>query len=237
MANSVVITQSLKKFADNIQKQVKKDYNDSLYAAQQALNNTAFKARENLFHAYQGTFDIHNKNFFTTNLRKGVIVKKASKKIDGEKMQVQIVFPFDWFKIQSFGGVKTVADLKKQSKLNMLAIPTSRGSIKLNQSGRITGAGVNRMLEYSFKNPKKTKSHVTTPHAFIMKGVTSKGKDVVAKRNKFNRKEIFWYFVLQPELKVRKNWDFYGIITKTFNRHLDSEFEKAFKWTQEHPKK
>ena len=45
---STTITHSAKEFADAIQKQVKQDVKDSLYAAQQALNNTAFKAREKI---------------------------------------------------------------------------------------------------------------------------------------------------------------------------------------------
>ena len=93
------------------------------------------------------------------------------------------------------------------------------------------------MLDYYFKHPKKTKGHVKNPHAFIMKGATSKGKDVIAKRNKEDRTKLDFYYVLQPELKVKKNWDFYEVIKKTFRRHLSEQFDKALKWCLEHPKK
>ena len=234
---STSISHTAKDFADAIQKQVKQDMKDSLYAAQQALNNTAFKARNNLFHRFQGVFDIHNKNFFSTNIRKGVLVKKADRKKDGIDMKVDITFPHDWFAIQASGGVKVPGMQKDGKQHKMLAIPTSKGAVKINQSGKITGARATKMLDYYFKHPKKTKGHVKNPHAFILKHATSKGKDVIAKRNKEDRTKLDFYYVLQPELKVKKNWDFYGVIQKTFDRHLDEEFDKALKWCLEHPKK
>lgn len=234
---STIITHSSKDFAAALQKQVKRDIQDSLYAAQQALNNTAFKARSNLLHRFQGVFDIHNKNFFSRNIRKGVQVKKADRKKDGLDMSVDIIFPHDWFAIQAKGGVKIPGDQAKGKNHTMLAIPTSRGAVKINASGRITGARATKMLAYSIKNPKKKKAHVANPHAFILKHATSKGKDVIAKRNKANRKQLDFYYVLQPSIKVKKNWDFYGVIQKTFDRHLDAEFQKAMQWVIDHPKK
>ena len=202
---STIISHTAKDFAKAIEKQVKQDMKDSLYAAQQALNNTAFKARENLLKRFQGVFDIHNKNFFSTNIRKGVLVKKADRKKDGLDMQVDITFPHDWFKIQADGGVKVPGMQKDGKQHKMLAIPTSKGAVKINQSGKITGARATKMLDYYFKHPTKTKGHVKNPHAFIMKGATSKGKDVIAKRNKEDRTKLDFYYVLQPELKVKKN--------------------------------
>lgn len=235
MIGTKVSHRTAKSFSDQIQKELKQGLKDGLYSAQQALNNTAFKARENLFYAYRGIFNVHNKNFFTTNLRKGVKVIKADRKKDGLDMSVDIYFPYDWFRIHAFGGIKTPQDTKKGGIHNMLAIPTSHGSVKINYSGRISGAGATRMLKYYNEHPKKTKGRVANPHAFIMKGVAN-GKDVIAKRQKAVRKEIDWYFVLQPQLKVKKNWDFYGIIQITFKRHLNEEFEKALQWCIDHPK-
>lgn len=234
---STTITHSAKDFAAALQKQLKQDMKDSLYASQQALNNTAFKARENLLNRFQGVFDIHNKNFFTRNIRKGVLVRKADRKKDGMDMSVDIVFPHDWFAIQAKGGVKIPGDQAKGRNHRMLAIPTSKGAVKLNASGRITGARATKMLAYSIKNPKKKKNHVANPHAFIMPHATRKGKDVIAKRNKADRSQIDFFYVLQPELKVKKNWDFYGVIQKTFDRHLNEELVKALKWCLDHPKK
>jgi len=232
---SKIISKSIADFAKSIEKQAKQDMNQILYAAQQALNNTAFKARENLLTDYKGVFNVRNKNFFSTN-SKGVQVKKADRKKDGLDMSVDISFPYDWFKIQAFGGTKTPADTKNGGKYPMLAIPTSKGAVKINKSGRITGAGAARMLKYSQSHPTRTKKRVSTPHAFIMKGVAN-GKDVIAKRNKVDRKEIEWFYVLQPFIKVKKNWDFYGIIQNTFERHIDKELEKAVQWCIDHPKK
>lgn len=234
---STIISKTAKDFADALQKQVKQDVKDSLYATQQAMNNTAFRARENLLQRFQGVFDIHNKNFFTRNIRKGVIVRKADRKKDGMDMSVDILFPHDWFAIQASGGVKLPGDQQKGKEHEMLAIPTSRGAVKLNASGRITGARATKMLAYSLKHPKKTKAHVAKSHAFILKHATSKGKDVIAKRNQGDRKQLDFYYVLQPRLAVKKNWDFYGVIDKTFERHVDTELDKALKWCLEHPKK
>lgn len=234
---STIISKDLKSLGAAFEKQVKQDMKDSLYGAQQALNNTAFKARENLLQRFQGVFDIHNKQFFTRNIRKGVIVRKADRKKDGLDMSVDILFPHDWFAIQAKGGIKVPGDQKNGKDHRMLAIPTSRGAVKFNSSGRITGARATKMLAYSFKYPKKRKGHVANPHAFILKHATSKGKDVIAKRNKADRKQLDFFYVLQPELKVKKNWDFYGVILKTFDRHLSQELEKAIQWCLDHPKK
>jgi hypothetical protein len=146
---STTITHSAKDFAAALQKQLKQDMKDSLYASQQALNNTAFKARENLLNRFQGVFDIHNKNFFTRNIRKGVLVRKADRKKDGMDMSVDIVFPHDWFAIQAKGGVKIPGDQAKGRNHRMLAIPTSKGAVKLNASGRITGARASRSKKQS----------------------------------------------------------------------------------------
>ena len=234
---SGIFTKSAKDFASALQKQVQQDMKDSLYATQQAMNNTAFLARENLLKSYKGVFKVKNEKFFDRNIRNGVLVKKANRKKDGMDMSVDIVFPHDWFALQAHGGVKFPKDQKNGQEHEMLAIPTSRGAVVLNASGRITGARATRMLAYSFKFPNKTKAHVKKTHAFIMKHVTSKGHDVIAKRNNENRKQLDFYYVLQPSLPVKKNWDFYGVIVKTFDRHLDRELEKALKWCLEHPKK
>ena len=238
---STIISKNAKDFAAALQKQVQQDMKDSLYAAQQALNNTAFLARENLFEKYKQTFDIHNKNFFTTNLRRGVIVKKADRKKDGLDMSVDLTFPYDWFLLQSTGGVKLPKDQKKGKNYKMMAVPTLKGvgagAAELNQSGRIKGSHAQNMIKYHLLHPSKTRGRVKTPHAFIMKKITPKGYDVIAKRNIGDRKKLDFYFVLVPEITVKKNWDFYGIIQKTFDENLDKEMDKALKWCLEHPKK
>lgn len=232
-----IFTKSAKDLASAIEKQVKQDCKDMLYATEFAMNGTAFIARDELLKQFQDVFDVKNKNFFSHNIRGGVIVRKANRKKDGMDMSVDISFPHDWFAIQANGGVKTPKDMANGQQHEMLAIPTSKGEVKINASGRITGARATKMLAYSLKHPVKTKAHVAKTHAFILKHATSKGKDVIAKRNNENRKKLDFYYVLQPRLAVSKNWDFYGIIAKSFDSHLDEELEKALKWCLEHPKK
>ena len=242
MSNS--ISHTAKEFADAIQKQVQQDMKDSLYAAQQALNNTAFKARNNLLTNYQHTFDIHKKSFFNHVIRGGVKVKKANYKKDGMNMSVDLTFPHDWFKFQALGGVKKPEDQPKNKKnYKTIAIPTLKGvgdGAATIKNGQITGTHAGKMIEYHLNHPKKTVGHVEDPHAFIMKKLTPKGHDVIARRKKDDRKSkksLQFFYILVPELEIKKKWDFYGIVQKTFDRHLDEEFDKALKWCLEHPKK
>ena len=238
MSNS--ISHTAKEFADAIQKQVQQDIKDSMYAAQQALNNTAFKARENLLTSYQNTFDIHKKSFFNHVIRGGVKVKKANYKKDGMDMSVDLTFPHDWFKFQALGGVKKPEDQAKPKNYKTIAIPTLKGvggGAATVKNGKITGSHAGKLIEYHLANPKKTVGYVEDPHAFILKRATPKGYDVIARRKKTDRKKLQFFYILVPEHKINKKWDFYGIIQKTFDRHLDKEFDKALKWCLEHPKK
>ena len=51
---SGIFTKSAKDFANELQKQVQQDMKDSLYATQQAMNNTAFLAR---FESFRETIE------------------------------------------------------------------------------------------------------------------------------------------------------------------------------------
>lgn len=239
--SDVVFCKTLKEMAVKIEKEVEKNHNDALYAVQQGLNNTAFRARGNLFENYKATFKIHNKGFFTENLKKGVYVKRANYRRQQEDMEVNIRFPYDWFRFHAFGGTKTAEDLKyvnainKHLGLKVIPIPTERGSVTLNDKGRISrGSTAGKMLSYYFTHPKKTKGHVSKPNAFIMKKVAG-GHDVIAKRNRSNKTSLDFFYVLVPEVKIPKRWDFYGIIQKTFDRHLEREYKKAVEYIAAHP--
>ncbi len=224
------IVKDISAFASHFEKTVKKDLQNSLYAAQQALNNTAFGASDELWKRFNKEFTVRNRQ-----LKRGLWIKKANKN-DGLDMQVDISFQHDWMKMQAFGWEKKPKDTKRGQEHKMLAIPTSNGKVKINKSGRITGAGATRMLAYSLKNPKAKKRHVARPHAFIMRGVAG-GKDVIAMRDKFNRKHIDFYYLLIPSLKIKKNWPFYDIIQEYFQKNLATNFDKAFEWAMNHPKK
>lgn len=217
-------------FSKKLEKMLKAQMKDAAFAARKALNDTAFGAREELWDEFKKRFNVRNKT-----LKSGLWVNKAQK---GETMRVDIAFKHDWMKFQAFGGTKKPSDTKRGAKWPTLAIPTSRGAVKINASGRISGAGAARMLEYSKKHPraKSRKRRVANPHAFVMKGVAH-GHDVVARRDKADRKKLLFYFLLLPSLKIRKNWDFYGIVDKYFKRMFDKNFGKAMEWAKNHPKK
>lgn len=246
------IVKGLNDIRNFFDKKVKSDMDDAIYAAQEALNAAAIGsskiaggvrgAKQTLVDEFEKTFDIKSKSFIRYlrrgGLNKGGIqIQKASKR-DGLDMKIGINVNENqnWLKLQAFGLAKTPEDQKKGKNYPMLAIPTSRGAVKINSSGRITGAGAARMLKYGSQHPKKRKNHVATPHAFIMKGVAG-GKDVIAKRNKENRKKIDFFFVLQPSIKIKKNWDFYGIIQNYIDKNLDSIFDRTWAWVKSHPKK
>lgn len=43
--------------------------------------------------------------------------------------------------------------------------------------------------------------------------------------------------MLQPSIKIKKNWDFYGIIQDYIDKNLDSIFDRTWAWVKSHPKK
>lgn len=237
-----IICKSLNDMARTIQKEVQKDMGEKLFVAQNALNKCAFMARDNLLKDFRGTFKVKNSQFFTK--KKGVKVQKADRKKDGIAMTVGLSFDYDWFKDHSFGGLKKSKDQFTNKDSNgktysTIAIPI--GATKIVKSGarggQIAGAHAGKLLAYSYKNPKKTVGKVRDPHAFILKGGSKSGNDIIARRQKRNRKKLDFFFVLVPGLKIQKRWDFYGVIQKTFDRHLNKCFEDAEKWAAEHPKK
>ena len=65
---------SLENLGKTLEQEIKKEVKQAKYAASVALNNVAFKARENLIKEYNKSFVVRN-----SNLPRAVSVKKATK--------------------------------------------------------------------------------------------------------------------------------------------------------------
>lgn len=88
---------TLDNLAKTLEKEVQKEVKQAKFAAMKALNNVAFKARDNLIKNYNASFKVRNKS-----LPKAVAVKKATK----ENLQAEVEFPKDWMEINVKGGTK-----------------------------------------------------------------------------------------------------------------------------------
>lgn len=213
---------SVLKQMQNIQKQIK-------FAQMKALNEVAFKSRENVISAYKAKFHVRNKTFPKT-----VRVDKATK----ENLVATVSFPHDFFELNDVGGEK------KSNSGKALAVPTSSGSGSGWESGQISKSRTpkgsikktmrpSELLKYHNAHPKKKKKDVTESHAFILSG--KRGK-FVARRKKENRKIMEFLYYLPDMGNVPGRWDFEKIVKATSKRHLEKEFDKALKWALEHSK-
>ena len=205
---------SLEKVLEN---EIRKGLKQANYAAMKALNNTAFKARDNLIKNYNHSFNVRNKS-----LPKAVMIKKATK----ESLVAEVSFPKDWMAINVEGGTKKAASGKN------LAFPSDKleGDSRL-QSGKIKQSKrPASLLKYADTHQKrgKNKKVASKPHAF--KTVGKHGYEVIGIRE--NGKTI-WPYSMQKTAKVPKRWDFSGIVKKTADRNLPKEFEKEFKKAME----
>ena len=208
---------TLDNLAKTLEKEVQKEVKQAKFAAMKALNNVAFKARDNLIKNYNASFKVRNKS-----LPKAVTVIKATK----ENLQAEVEFPKDWMEINVKGGTKQ-ADSGKN-----LAFPSDKleGESRL-QSGKIKKTKrPASLLDYADKHKKrgKNKKGTSKPHAFKTKG--KHGYEVIGIRD---GKETKWPYSIQKTAKVPKRWDFYGIVKKTAERNLPKEFEKEFKKAME----
>lgn len=209
-----VIKCDAKNFMKVLEKEIKNKQKQVKFAATVALNNTAFKARENLIKEYKESFVVRN-----TNLPKAVAVKKATK----ENLQAEVSFPKDWMYINTKGGKKEPEHSK------VLMVPIKNGGLKdyRTQSGKIKQSKkpVN-LLKYADTHPFKTKAHVATPHPFVLEN--KKGQTMIAVRDKENRKDMKFLYVGVPTADVKKRWDFEKIVKDTADKELEKEFDAAF---------
>ena len=208
-----VIKCDAKNFMKVLEKEIKNKQKQVKFAATVALNNTAFKARENLIKEYKESFVVRN-----TNLPKAVAVKKATK----ENLQAEVSFPKDWMYINPKGGKKEPEHSK------VLMVPIKNGGLKdyRTQSGKIKQSKkpVN-LLKYADTHPFKTKAHVATPHPFVLEN--KKGQTMIAVRDKENRKDMKFLYVGVPTADVKKRWDFEKIVKDTADKELEKEFDAA----------
>ena len=204
-----------KNFMKVLEKEIKNKQKQVKFAATVALNNTAFKARENLIKEYKESFVVRN-----TNLPKAVAVKKATK----ENLQAEVSFPKDWMYINTKGGKKEPEHSK------VLMVPIKNGGLKdyRTQSGKIKQSKkpVN-LLKYADTHPFKTKAHVATPHPFVLEN--KKGQTMIAVRDKENRKDMKFLYVGVPTADVKKRWDFEKIVQDTAAKELPKMFDEALK--------
>lgn len=208
-----VIKCDAKNFMKVLEKEIKNKQKQVKFAATVALNNTAFKARENLIKEYKESFVVRN-----TNLPKAVAVKKATK----ENLQAEVSFPKDWMYINTKGGKKEPEHSK------VLMVPIKNGGLKdyRTQSGKIKQSKkpVN-LLKYADTHPFKTKAHVAIPHPFVLEN--KKGQTMIAVRDKENRKDMKFLYVGVPTADVKKRWDFEKIVKDTAEKELEKEFDAA----------
>jgi hypothetical protein len=215
-----VIKCDLKNLAKVLENEIKKEVKQTEFAAMKALNEVAFKARENLIDEYEESFVVRN-----TNLPKAISVKKATK----ENLSAEVSFPKDWMYINTKGGEKN------PEKAKVLMVPLKNGGLKdyRTSSGKIKQSKKPAsLLQYADAHPKRTKKHVTNPHPFLM---TSKktGQPLIAVRDKDDRAEMKWLYVGVPTANVKKRWDFENIVKETAEKELPKEFEKQFKRAME----
>ncbi len=211
---------SLENLGKTLEKEIKKEVKQAKYAAMKALNNVAFKARENLINEYNNSFVVRN-----SNLPRAVSVKKATK----ENLKAEVSFPKDWMYINTIGGKK------EPERAKVLMVPLKNGGLKdyRTSSGKIKQSKKPAsLLQYADAHPKKTKKRVANPHPFLM---TSKktGQPLIAVRDKADRGEMKWLYVGVPVADVKKKWDFDKIVKDTVEKELPKEFEKQFKRAME----
>jgi hypothetical protein len=211
------VTVSLDKLGKALENQIKKDMKQVRFAAFKAVNEVAFKkVKPGLATEFKKSFTVRN-----TKLPQRVQIKKGTR----ENPVAEVSFPHDWMYINTKGGDK------KPEKSMVLMVPIKDGGLKdfRLSSGRIKrGMTAGALLKYADAHPKKTKAHVATPHAF--KNIKNKkGQDIIAIRDKSNRKQMKWLYVGVPVAKVMKRWDFEEIVRKIASRELPLEFDKQLK--------
>lgn len=211
------VTVSLDKLGKALENEIKKDMKQVKFAAMKATNEVAFtKVKPGLAAEFKKSFTVRN-----TKLPQRVQIKKATREI----LTAEVSFPHDWMYINTKGGDK------KPEKSRVLMVPIRDGGLK---DFRLSSGKIKRsmtagsLLKYADAHPKKTKGRVSTPHAF-KKIKNKKGQDLIAIRDKSNRKEMKWLYVGVPVAKVMQRWDFEQIVRRIASKELPLEFDKQLK--------
>lgn len=208
---------SLKDLAKTLEKEVKKEIKQVKFAAVGALNRCAFDARTALQSGYGKAFHVRNKS-----LPRKIEVTKATK--DNPVAIVALNAPkTEFMEIHTTGGVA------KPTKSKAMAIPDK----SIQEPGR-TSTGrmkqslkASNLLKYADSHPMKKRGKVAQPHAFKMK--TRDGNVVIARRNKADRSEMGFLYREEKEAKIKKSWDFKGIVQKVVDQKMEKYFDEALK--------
>lgn len=212
---------TLENLAKTIESEAKKAAKRVRFAAQRAVNETAFHARSNLISKYRVSFTVRS-----SGLPQSVKVKKATV----QNLQAEVYFPHDWFYLHTVGGEKTA----KGS--HSMVIPSKDFPDLRLASGKVRKRNLPvELLKYANAHPKKTRGRVAWPKAFL-KLKTKSGKPTIARRDKMNRKDMVWLYVENQKARVKKRWDFKEIVAHTAKFDLRYEYEKALKWQELHKK-
>ena len=208
---------SLKDLAKTLEKEVKKEIKQVKFAAVGALNRCAFDARTALQSGYGKAFHVRNKS-----LPRKIEVTKATK--DNPVAIVALNAPkTEFMEIHTTGGVA------KPTKSKAMAIPDK----SIQEPGRTSTGRMKQslkpsnLLKYADTHQSKKRGKVATPHAFKMK--TRGGDVVIARRNKADRSEMDFLYREEKEAKIKKSWDFKGIVKKVVDKKMEKYFDESLK--------
>lgn len=205
---------TLENLAKTLEKEIKKEIKQVKFAAVGALNRCAFDAQKDLRGAYSGAFHVRNKS-----LPRKIEVTKATK--DKPVAVVALNAPStEFMEIHTTGGVA------KPTKSKAMAIPDK----SIQEPGRTSMGRMKQslkpsnLLKYADTHQSKKRANVANPHAFKM--TTKGGEVVVARRNKADRSEMDWLYREEKKAKIKKSWDFKGIVQKVVDRRMKKYFEE-----------
>lgn len=211
------ITVPLAKFGKALEKQIKDYQKQVRYAAMKAVNEVAFKARNELIDEYPKAFTMRNRN-----LPKAVAIKKATK----ENPVAEVSFPKDFMYLNTVGGTKKPENAQKLAfagdDIDENGGRLSSGKIKPSQKPK-------QLLKYADEHPTKTAGRKNRkPKAFKTMG--KHGYEVIGIREAGSEKRgVKWLYSLQDQAKIEKKWDFDGIVKNVAEKELSKEFDKQLK--------
>ena len=208
---------TLDNLAKMLEKEVKKEMKQVKFAAVGALNRVAFDSQKELRDTYSKAFHVRNKT-----LPRKIEVTKATK--DNPVAIVALNAPkTEFMEIHTTGGTA------KPTKSRSMAIP----DVSIQEPGR-TSTGkmkqslkASNLLKYADSHPMKKRGKVAIPHAFKMK--TRGGDVVIARRNKADRSEMGFLYREEKEAKIKKSWDFKGVVQKVVDRRIVKYFTENLK--------
>lgn len=208
---------SLKDLSKTLEKEVKKEIKQVKFAAVGALNRCAFDARTALQSGYGKAFHVRNKS-----LPRKIEVTKATK--DNPVAIVALNAPkTEFMEIHTTGGVA------KPTKSKAMAIPDK----SIQEPGRTSTGRMKQslkpsnLLKYADTHLSKKRGKVAIPHAFKMK--TRGGDVVIARRNKADRSEMDFLYREEKEAKIKKSWDFKGIVQNVVDQKMEKYFDESLK--------